>query len=399
MLRPARLGVVLLIAVVSACTADTEAPADRSDSVVVSTAGPPVAAPEHGTLVAAEPVADVDRRVAALGATALRLRYRSTSGVDGSPAEVTGIVFVPAGPAPAGGRSVVTVGHGTTGGTDDCAPSRYPNLLGSIDLVIPLLERGYLVAVSDLDGLGNGRPHPYLEPDTAGYNLIDIVRAAQAAVPETSNRWAALGESQGGQASWSAAELAPGYAAGLDFVGAANLSPAADVSPVAEPGTVLSVPQQMFLPLIVSGLAVSHPELDPDAYLHGALSAQREALVSCTTPAAANKIDIALGLRPADSEPRTPQDRARIGTWLRDRALPKRPAGGPMLVLIDERDNSVRPEWTRAAVERACALGDVIELRSRPDGLHADPRDVPVAVDWVADRFDGVVASTTCPSR
>ncbi len=390
-LRAVLFGSLLAIA---GCGADPTA----SDPATSTPTTPPVAAaPDHGALLGAEPFTDIDTRITGVGATAQRLRYRSTSGIDGSGTEVTGTVFTPAGAPPAGGWPIVTVGHGTTGVTDDCAPSRSPDLLGAIDLVLPLLARGYVVAVSDFEGLGTDRPHPYLEPDTAGYNLIDIVPAARSAVPDTSDRWAALGQSQGGQASWSAAELAPEYGKGTTFVGSADLSPPTDLSSVAAPGEKLTTPQQLFLPLIIAGLQVQHPELDPSAYLHGILADNRDKLESCS--AQGTKIDVALRLKPADSAPRSDADRSRMAGWLAERALPKRPAGGPMLVTVDGRDNLVLPEWTRDSVEKACARGDVIQLLTRPDGRHADPRDVPDAVEWIAARFAGAPAPNTCANR
>lgn len=339
-----------------------------------------------------------DAAAAVPGVAATKIRYRSTSGVDGGGTEVSGTVFVPPGPAPAGGWPIVTVGHGTTGVDDDCAPSRYPNLLGSIGLVIALLQRGFVVTVSDFQGLGTDGPHPYLEPNSAAYNLIDAVRAARSIVPDTSTRWAALGVSQGGQASWAAAEVAADYGAGLDFVGSANLSPAADISGVAPAnGDVqLTLPQQMFIPLLIAGLEVLHPDLDPTAYMRGALAANNEILRACTGQLADRKVGVALQLTKADSEPRSPEDVARMREWLEELALPKRTAAAPMLVVIGATDNLIPPAWTEAAVARACDLGDVVDLQLRSSEGHADSKSVPDAVAWIADRFAGKPAPNTC---
>src|SRR5580658_8519011 len=54
-----------------------------------------------------------------------RIMYTSLN-VDNKPVPVTGLVFVPKGPAPAGGFPVVTWGHGTNGMADLCAPSLHP---------------------------------------------------------------------------------------------------------------------------------------------------------------------------------------------------------------------------------------------------------------------------------
>nr|WP_240963056.1 lipase family protein [Antrihabitans stalactiti] len=348
---------------------------------------------ERGAVLSQEPMP-----ATSTGAAVTKIRYRSTSGVDGGGAEVTGTVFTPAGPAPSGGWPIVTVGHGTTGVDDECAPSKYPDLLGSISLVTPLLERRFVVVVSDLQGLGSDDPHPYLEPNAAAYDLIDAVRAARFVVPDTSTKWAALGVSQGGQASWAAAERAADYGDGLDFVGSANLSPAADISGVAATdGDVnLSIPQQIFLPSLIAGLQVLHPELNPDDYMHGNLAANKAILLACTGPDADRKLSVALKLKKEDSRPSSTEAKDRMATWLRDLALPKTKAAGPMLVVVGEHDPVIFPQWTRAAVQRACALGDVVEWESRADEGHGDSRAIPGAVAWIVDRVAGAPAPNSC---
>ena len=84
----------------------------------------------------------------------------------------------------------MSVGHGTTGVTDECAPSLYPNLLGAIGIVAPFLELGMVVTVTDYEGLGTPGAHPYLDPDAAAYNVVDAVRAARNLVPAAGSRWA-----------------------------------------------------------------------------------------------------------------------------------------------------------------------------------------------------------------
>lgn len=388
-------GVVAVLALVLvSCSEQQNQPSTPSQSAQIAPA--PTGA-QRGAIVEQRDAGATYPAVAETGARAFTVTYRSTSGVDGGNSDVTGTVFAPAGPAPDGGRPVVTVGHPTTGVADDCAPSRSPDLLGNAGVVVQLLQRGYVVALSDYQGLGTPGPHPYLEPKSAAYNLIDAVRAARALVPEASTRWAALGTSQGGQASWAAAELATEYGDGLDFVGSANLSPAADVSGFATGGDVnLSLPQELFLPLVIAGQQVLHPELNPSDYLHGLLAENNDALTSCSPEANLQKRNIALRIGKDDARPRTPADTDRMRDWLRALALPKQRAAGPMLVVVGETDNLIRPEWTAAAVQRSCALGDVIDFRTRAGEGHANAKAVPGAVDWVSDRFAGVPATDTC---
>lgn len=336
--------------------------------------------------------------IAATGATATKVLYGSTSGIDGRETQVSGTVFTPTGTPPEGGWPIVSVGHGTTGISDDCAPSTSPSLLGAMGLVAPLLNSGYVVTVSDFEGLGTPDPHPYLQPDTAAYNVIDAVRAARNVDSDTSNRWATLGLSQGGQASWAAAEKADEYGDGLEFVGAANLSPAADISPIitSDSEVNLSLPQQLLMPYVLEGLGLVHPDLDRSDYVHGAFAENYELLSSCLTARANEKVALIGKVTAADTRPATEADADRIHGWLSDIALPRQQASGPMYVVVGTNDNLIRPEWTEAAVARACADGDVIEFVERPGEGHADSRAVPGAVEWIADRFADLPAPNTC---
>ena len=396
------LAAIACVALAAGCS---DAPAESVRDATTSAADAAIAsapAPvgdERGALIEDQPLAETAAASPHGPVTARKLVYRSTSGLDGSGTEVSGMVFVPPGAAPEGGWPIVTVGHGTTGVTDECAPSQYPDLLGAVGMVTALLERGYVVVASDYQGLGTPGPHPYLEPKSAAYNLIDGVRAARAAVPSTSNRWAALGLSQGGQASWSAAEHAVGYGDGLEFVGAANLSPAADLSHIADDlgGISLTLPQQIFLPMLLAGSEAQHSGLDPANYIRGALADSRETSMSCAPQAAERKWDAAVQITRADSLPLTTADTDRMRAWLERIALPQQRTEAPMLVVVGDTDDLIPADWTRAAVTKACALGDVIALESRPGEGHADPRATPGAVAWIADRFAGVSAPNSCP--
>lgn len=391
-----RTRIVLALAICAAtavgCATTSGTPDSGSRTPVTSTTSA-VAAPdpaERGLVTSAEPFTGT-------GLSGQRILYRSTSGIDGRGTEVSGTVFVPPGSAPPGGWPVVTVGHPTTGLLDECAPSRAPDLLGSAGLVRDLIARGFVVAVTDYEGLGTDGPHPYLEPITAAHNLIDAVRAARFLVPDASPRWAAIGVSQGGQASWAAAEQATGYGDGLVFAGAASLSPPADLTPIVSDGPPnLDVPQQMFLPMLLDGLAVSHPDLDVGAYIRGPLTENRDVVRSCTGALASRKLSVAVSLTPADTIPRSNDDVTRMRQWLAEDALPQRRAAAPMLVVIPGKDNLIRPDWTIAAVGRACGMGDVIELRYRADDVHADARALPGAIDWLAGRFADAPVVNTC---
>ena len=60
------------------------------------------------------------------GATAYRVLYKST-GFDGNPAAVSGLIVLPHGKPPAEGRKVIAYTHGTVGVASNCAPSLVTN--------------------------------------------------------------------------------------------------------------------------------------------------------------------------------------------------------------------------------------------------------------------------------
>ena len=64
-------------------------------------------------------------------ATAFRILYRST-GPSGEPIAVSGAIFIPPGPPPAGGRNMIAWAHPTSGVVEACAPSLMPDLAGTI---------------------------------------------------------------------------------------------------------------------------------------------------------------------------------------------------------------------------------------------------------------------------
>ncbi|NLG55410.1 MAG: lipase, partial [Rhodococcus sp.] len=99
-----------------------------------TTTTPPRPAPvgnERGQIEAREDVTSFHPDASQVGARAERVTYLSTSGVDGSGVEVVATIFIPKDAAPEGGWPIVTIGHGTTGVTDECAPSDSADLLGS----------------------------------------------------------------------------------------------------------------------------------------------------------------------------------------------------------------------------------------------------------------------------
>ncbi|MEV6279286.1 lipase family protein [Nocardia sp. NPDC051832] len=204
-----------------------------------------------------------------------RLVYRTT-GQRGEPQISGGMVYVPAGQPPRGGWPVVSWGHGTSGMTEGCAPSRNNGYAGPVDQTPDLsrfLSAGYAVAASDYIGLGAPGYHEYLAGRAAGHAVIDVVRAGRALAPELSASYVASGLSQGGHAALFAGSMATEYAPELDLRGVLAFSPTSNVE------HLLGVmgPNTPVLPLVngimvngvlaIAGLAHARPDVPVAEFL------------------------------------------------------------------------------------------------------------------------------------
>ncbi len=367
-------------------------PAGAAPAVPASPRGVAFGAP--GTLLAAQPVTNLDPSLAALGAHEWRVWYSSRSGLNNRPVIVSGMVIEPAGSAPAGGWPMIAWAHGTTGVADDCAPSATSNLAGQLAIVLPLLQQGFLITATDYEGLGTPGPHPYLVPTSEGRSVIDSVRAARDLVPNTSKRWAVFGASQGGQAAWAANELARSWGRGLDFLGSAAAAPAADIAAVtADVPYGLSQSDLGLYPLVLYGLKLQHPQLRYSDYLSGKALAEAPLIpVTCATE------QVFASLPASDFVPRSAAALRTVHRYLEENALPQRHASGPMFVAQGTEDNIVLPAWNDTAVADACRIGDVVSYTKYAGAGHpALPAAEADAVTWLDGRFAGASAPDNCP--
>jgi dienelactone hydrolase len=350
-----------------------------------------------GAVLRAVEMPTIDRRIAKLAALTARVTYLSTSGVDGSITEVTGSVFAPQGHAPDGGWPVIALAHGTTGIQQECAPSKDSQLLGSSLLVGEFLRRGYVVAVPDYQGLGAPGYHPYLDPTTAGYNVIDAVRAARQMIPDTSDRWLGFGYSQGGQASWAANELAREYGRGLNLVGTVAMSPLANLRALADAAATgtLTNDQVLVLQWVLATLEKSHPGLDLDEYRRGVVAQNWDVLLSCSGPTAETRAQIAGTVTADDLRPATPEALGRLRDLLEAMSLPKSVATAPLLIGYGGTDSFMRPEWTARAIAGACDRGDTVAVIFDPAKGHGEI-DMGPAIPWIEAQFAGQPAPNSC---
>jgi Secretory lipase len=166
---------------------------------------------------------------APLGATAYRVLYRST-GLDDKLILVSGVVIVPQGDPPPGGRPIVAWAHPTSGIVPRCAPSLAIFLFQQIQGLRSFVRDGYVVAATDYPGLGTVGPHPYLVGASEARAVIDSVRVAgQLPGAGTGKEFVVWGHSQGGHAALFTGLIAKTYAPELDLLGVAAAAPATDL--------------------------------------------------------------------------------------------------------------------------------------------------------------------------
>ena len=396
--RPARIvASVVAFAVVGAAVAGSVAlnraqpgePGAFYDQPDPLPAGPP------GTIIRSEMIDDAIPR-----ATTYRVLYTST-GYDGGPTAVSGLVVVPDGPAPAGGRRVLAYTHGTIGVAPRCAPSLQtppePLLHEGGQLFV---DAGYVIAATDYQGLGMAGPHPYALGEFAGMNELDNVRAAvNLAEADAGSDYVVWGHSQGGQSAAFTGQLSATYAPELNLLGVAAGGPPSDLVELFKVNIETQVGK-----ILVAMAIDSWAQVYDDASLDQIVEPSARPIVSriaknclynqaqilSSAPAA-----LALGLTflsapPWEVEPwRTIADENR---------LPGNAIGAPVLLVQSDADTIIAPEVTAAYRDRMCNLGETVEYHELAGVGHLEVghEAAPYVFDWVEARFDGVEPLNTC---
>ena len=354
-----------------------------------------------GTLLDARALPTIDRRLPATTSISGRMTYTSTSAITNSETSVTGTVFAPKGSAPPEGWPIIALGHSTSGIQPECAPSLSPDLLGLAAPVALLVQAGYVVTLPDYQGLGNDHTyHPYLEPKTVGYNMIDAVRAARKLVPDTSDRWVAAGFSQGAQAAWAANELATTYGKELTLLGSAVLAPPLDLTFIADTAAAGGLGEELE-PLylgILAALANAHPDFNLEDYRYGKVAERWDSLLQCDVIHARERDQAFDQITADDLRPRSPEATDALRRRLQEMSLPAQATTAPMLVVYGDSDPIIAVESTKGALAAACGMGDVIDIREQAGKGHTD-LDIGVALSWIADRFQNLPVTNSCAPR
>lgn len=210
----------LVLGILGTLAGAAEAPAQTAfyRAPLSAIAGPP------GSLVRQQAIDG-----APLGAATYRVLYRST-GLDDKPILVSGVVIVPRGDPPPGGRPIVAWAHPTSGIVPRCAPSLAIFLFQQIQGLRSFVRDGYVIAATDYPGLGTAGPHPYLVGTSEARAVIDSVRVAgQLPGAGGGRKFVVWGHSQGGHAALFTGLIAKTYAPELDLLGVAAAAPATDL--------------------------------------------------------------------------------------------------------------------------------------------------------------------------
>ncbi|MFD3592708.1 lipase family protein [Nocardia sp. NPDC058640] len=234
---------------------------------------PVAAAQPAGTVVGVEPLSAAATLPGS--ANAQRLLYRSTTAND-QPTTTSAAVYFPAGEAPEGGWPVIAWAHGTVGLGDDCAYSVAGPAAVERDWAYlgTWLDQGYAIVAADYAGLGGPGEHPYLNGIAEAHNVVDAVKAATQQYPTLSNKWAVVGQSQGGGAAITTARYATEFGGPtLDYRGAVGTGVPAYIEDVIQlvgpemPPIHLSSHLTAYVLYILSGLRTTYPHLDIDSFL------------------------------------------------------------------------------------------------------------------------------------
>jgi acetyl esterase/lipase len=328
---------------------------------------------------------------------AFRFLYRST-GPKGETIPVSGAIFIPSGPVPAGGRNVIAWAHPTSGVAPACAPSLYPHGADLIWNLSDMLGHGYVIVATDYPGLGTEGIHPYLIGESAGRAVLDSVRAAKHLTKSgTSNRFAVWGHSEGGHAALFTGELAARYAPELELVGVAAAAPATYLVELLKDDAATE--QDLIAMALLSWSRLLN--IEPATIVEPAVvPAFNKTARDCLTSVAQFEA-LEQDAKPLQAERFLKIDPTKTEPWkgIMVRNSPgQAPAGAPVFIAQGTADTTVDPQVTKRFAKALCAQGIRVTYVALPGVSHIFvARDsAPTAIRWMNDRFGGAPAPSVC---
>ncbi|RSL58836.1 hypothetical protein CEP54_007569 [Fusarium duplospermum] len=177
-----------------------------------------------GDLLKLKPI-PADNLTVPIGTAVYKIQYMSLDLDNKTTVPATAFIAVPF----VRGRdpfNVIAYAHGTTGMFRGCAPST-SSFFFDYDSWTPLIHAGYAVVATDYAGLGNNQTaHKYISSAAQANDVLYSVIAARKAFPlDLSKKWASIGHSQGGGASWKLSEHTKVQDDKAGYLGGVSIAP------------------------------------------------------------------------------------------------------------------------------------------------------------------------------
>jgi len=336
---------------------------------------------------------------APLGATTYRVLYRST-GLDNKPILVSGVVIVPTGDPPPGGRPIVAWAHPTSGIVPRCAPSLAIFLFQQIQGLRSFVRDGYVVAATDYPGLGTEGPHPYLVGASEARAVIDSVRVA-AGLPGAGGgkKFVVWGHSQGGHAALFTGIVAKAYAPELDLLGVAAAAPATDLATLMNEDIDTVGGKNITAMTLWSWQRVFGANMDK-VVDRRALPAINQLAKECIE----GPFDIKTRERteqPLEQYFLTTKHPSDVEPWhtlLTQNSPGTLPTEIPVFLAQGTDDVIIRPKVTQDYAAALCGAGSKVRILLMPNIGHgrAAQASTEAVLDWTSDRFAGKTAPDDC---
>jgi pimeloyl-ACP methyl ester carboxylesterase len=380
-----------LVVVASCMLADANA---TNAQTAFYRAPPSAVAGAPGTLVRQEVIDGAPE-----GATTYRVLYRST-GLDNKPILVSGVVIVPPGDPPPGGRPIMAWAHPTSGVVPRCAPSLAIFLFEQIQGLRSFVRDGYVVAATDYPGLGTPGPHPYLVGTSEARAVIDSVRvAAQLPGAGGGKRFVVWGHSQGGHASLFTGIIAKSYAPELDLLGVAAAAPATDLV------TLMNEDIDSFGGKNITAMTLWSWQRVFDANMdkvvdRRAMPAINQLAQECIEGPfdLKNRRRTEQPLEQYFLSTQHPSDVEPWHTLLAQNSPGPLPPGIPVFLAQGTDDDIIHPKVTQDYAARLCGAGSKVRVLLMPNIGHsrAAQASTSALLDWTSDRFAGKPAPDDC---
>lgn len=383
---------IALAMIASGCSSSSKSSSPKTTPTTVTQAAPaglpafygvpkPLPSNKPGALVKSEKVS-----APSVNGTVYRVMYVSTT-VHGDPTPVTGLVVIPKGTPPAGGWPTITWGHGTNGMADACTPSLDPTQ--DAPLANQLLQQGWAVASSDYQGEGTPGLLPYIAGDSAGRNIIDIVRAARH-LPDAnlSANYVVWGHSEGGQTAMFGLKIGPTYAPELHLKGVVAGAPPSQFNLIYS--FLQNSPYRYYLLMAAGGLNTAYG--DTEAPLDQVMTPAGMQLLPLLDKYCAG--DLAKRLGTVDISTTTKGDPFKNTTWRKvlDANDPQqfdKAVDVPLLIIQGGNDEQIPVVSTQILASHLCDLGQNLERWIYPGQSHAGVI-APSAndmINWMKARF------------